>query len=111
MVVIDVMMIVMFLWYAIPAFLYIAIGISVAGTAIPIFRKGLEYGFHALSRFLGKVMSTLIMLIFFTGILTPMALLRKLSRSNRAFSQRGKTASSFTEINGGYEKEDFEKLW
>ena len=64
-------------------FLYVGLGLAIVGLAIPIAAKYIHLGWMGLAKVLGFVNSHIILAIVFFLLLTPLALLRRLSVNDR----------------------------
>lgn len=111
LLVLDVMLIVLFLWLHKEFLLFIALGLSFFGVVVPPLRKAIAFGFRSFSGFTGRVITLTSMIVFFVLILTPIAFLKKTSNKNHNFRTKPGSNSAFIKTGGSFKNSDFEKLW
>jgi len=88
----------------------IATLVGVLSLLVPIFGKGLEWGWFKLAEVLGWINTRLLLGIVFFVFLFPLALLSRLSKRNTLKLKRS-SGSVFTDRNHQYKKEDLENMW
>ena len=92
-------------------FLYVGLGVSVLGLAIPFVGKYIHLGWMGIAKVLGFVNSHIILGAIFFAILTPLALLRRLSKKDLLQLRKKSSGSYFSDREHKYESTDLENPW
>lgn len=112
LLVLDFALVLVYLKFPHNALLYSALGLSFFGVVIPFFRHFISLVFGWITGFIGKIVSALILGLFFYGFLTPIALLKKLTGKTAVpYKRNMRSDSYFTPTSKIHNHEDFEKLW
>jgi hypothetical protein len=110
--VLDFLLVMLFLLHNHPAFLYALLALTFFSVLISPLRKIIAKGFDLLTGFIGKVVSAIILGLFFYLFLTPIALLKKLSGKTAVpFKNNFQGISYFTASSKVCNRKDFEKMW
>jgi hypothetical protein len=91
-------------------FLYVGLGVGVVGLALPFAAKWIHWGWMGLAKVLGFINSHIILGVVFFFLLTPLALLRKLTRKD-TLQLRKRGDSYFSVREQVYEGKDLENPW
>jgi hypothetical protein len=111
-VVLDFMLVMFFLLNNHPAFLYTLMILTFFTVVISPLRKLIAKGFDLITGFIGKIISAVVLGLFFYLFLTPVALIKKISgQTTSSFKKYFRGDSYFTATTKVYNREDFEKMW
>lgn len=91
--------------------IYLCILLSGVGIFFPQASKFIEKIWFKITLVFSKFMPNALLTIIFYFVLTPLALLRNLTKNKKNEKLNSKRASFFKTINKKYEKESFEKTW
>ena len=91
--------------------IYLCILLSGVGIFFPQASKFIENIWFKIALVFSKFMPNLLLTIIFYFVLTPLALLRNLTKNQKSEKLYSKSESFFNTINKKYEKESFEKTW
>lgn len=92
-------------------FLYVGLGVSVLGLALPVAAKYIHLGWMGLSKVLGFINSHIILGLVFFLFLTPLALVRRLTGKD-PLQKRKKTSGSYFSVREQlYSDKDLENPW
>ena len=101
-----------YLQFSYDALLYSLLALSFLGVASFHFRRWLTMGFTWLTGLIGKIVTALILALVFYGVLTPIALVKKISgKKPVSYSKKISGDSFFVTPTKEYGREDFEKMW
>ncbi len=93
------------------AFLYVGLSVSVLGLAIPFAGKYIHLGWMGIAKVLGFINSHIILGAIFFLILTPLALLRRLSKKDLLQLRKKASGSYFSDREHKYGAEDLKNPW
>lgn len=90
--------------------LYIALLIGLAGLGFPSLSEKFVMYWEKMTRFLGKVVSTVLLTLVFYFVLFPVSIISRFFRKDPLMLS-GKFHSYFIDVRREPRKEDFEKTW
>lgn len=93
------------------SWLYAAAGVGLLSVFVPVIGNRIVWVWFKLGELLGKINSTLILTVLFALILTPIALLYRITAKNPLLVKRTKDATLYHERNHTYTKDDLEHPW
>lgn len=109
--VITVGLLVLYVAYRKPVFLYCALGIGLAGVLSFYLSEKIHWVWNKLSLVLGAVSNRVLLGLVFFLVLTPMAVMRRLGKKDRLRRYDRGATSSFSKRVRKFEKEDLENTW
>jgi hypothetical protein len=101
------------IWYIqkVETLLYVSLGIALAGLIIPPIATGIDWLWYKIAKVMGAVMSRVILTVFFFGILTPIALLKKLLSGKDPMQLKDPGTTTWKERNHLFTAKDIENPW
>jgi uncharacterized membrane protein len=111
MLVITVALLICYLVFKSAFWLYLALGTGVIGVLSFTLSTIIDRVWTKLSVVLGEINNTILLTVTFFLIVTPVALIRKLTGRKHILSHQKKASSYFSTRDHLYKKEDLEKLW
>lgn len=93
------------------AFLYTAIGVAVFGALISPFATAIDWIWYKLAAVLGRIMSFVILSVFFLLVLAPFAMLKRIFAGSDAMHERKPVASTWRDRNHTFTPKDIENPW
>ncbi len=92
-------------------FLFTAIGLAIAGALISPFAAAIDWIWYNLAAILRRMMSFVILSVFFLLILAPLAILKRIFSRNDAMQLRQPLTSTWKERNHLFAPKDIENPW
>jgi hypothetical protein len=92
-------------------FLYVALGIGLAGLFSPWLSARIDWLWTGLSRVLGKVSNTVLLSAVFILVVTPVALIRRWRGKDRMRGFDRNATSNFVDRNHQFTRKDMENTW
>ena len=109
--VITVGMLVLYLAFRKPVFLYCALGIGLAGVFSFYLSEKIHWVWNKLSLLLGAVSNRVLLGLVFFVVLTPMAVIRRLGKKDKLRRYDQRATSNFSPREHVFEKKDLENTW
>jgi len=104
-------LLVLFLITKKPVFLYISFGLIGVSIFIKPLGRLIAASWLKFSYLIGTVNSRVLLTLFFFLFLTPLALIRRLSRQNLLQLKKGSDDSYWKRVEGDFHKDSLEKTW
>lgn len=92
-------------------FLFAAIGVAVVGAFISPFASAIDWMWYKLAAVLGRIMSFVILSLFFMVILAPFATVKRVFNGNNGMLLQKPSLTSWQERNHRFDAKDIENPW
>jgi hypothetical protein len=109
--VITVGLLVLYIVFKNKLFLYLALGIGLAGVFSFYLSEKIHWGWNQLSLLLSAISNRVLLTVVFFVVLTPMALIRRMRRSGGLRRFDTQAESNFSPREHVFGKGDMEKVW